>query len=42
MELLPIGTVVLLKNGEQELMITSRFPLYITMIEITGQYYESN
>ncbi|MGG5341620.1 DUF4176 domain-containing protein [Enterococcus sp. AZ192] len=28
MELLPIGTVVLLENGEQELMITSRFPLY--------------
>lgn len=28
MELLPIGTVVTLKNGEQELMITARFPLY--------------
>ena len=28
MELLPIGTVVTLNNGEQELMITARFPLY--------------
>lgn len=28
MELLPIGTVVTLNDGEQELMITARFPLY--------------
>lgn len=28
MELLPIGTVITLNNGEQELMITARFPLY--------------
>lgn len=28
MEVLPIGTVVTLKNGKQELMITARFPLY--------------
>lgn len=28
MKLLPIGTVVTLNDGEQELMITARFPLY--------------
>lgn len=28
MEILPIGSVVILNKGEQELMITSRFPLY--------------
>ena len=28
MEILPIGTVILLENGTQELMITSRYPLY--------------
>lgn len=28
MEILPIGTVVTLNNGKQELMITARFPLY--------------
>lgn len=28
MKLYPIGTVVTLTDGEQELMITSRFPLY--------------
>lgn len=28
MKIYPIGTVVTLTNGEQELMITSRFPLY--------------
>ncbi|MBO0450955.1 DUF4176 domain-containing protein [Candidatus Enterococcus murrayae] len=28
MEIYPIGTVVTLIDGEQQLMITSRFPLY--------------
>jgi len=28
MKIYPIGTVVTLVNGEQELMITARFPLY--------------
>ena len=28
MELLPIGTMVTLNDGEQELIITAQFPLY--------------
>ncbi|MFL3710005.1 DUF4176 domain-containing protein [Vagococcus salmoninarum] len=28
MKLLPIGTIIILENGTQELMITARYPLY--------------
>lgn len=44
MNIYPIGTVVTLVNGEQELMITARFPLYenngkIGYFEYAGCFY---
>jgi len=38
MKLYPIGTIIVLKNDPQELMITSRFPLYKNQANELGYF----